>query len=208
MGKRISIYLFGLAVAALGIALVILSGAGAGPWDLIVVGLNNHMPLTIGIWSIISQAMVVLLTAFIEKARPQYGSVVAILIRSAFLDLWVYVVLKNIDFAANFASQWITLVMGVIFLGTGIGIYVEAKFPKAPIDGLMVALHNRFGWKLSTSRMVIELSAVVIGTLLGGPLGLGTMVVALMLGRIIQFSNKRVQWILARSGTAGLVKAS
>ena len=69
MGKRIGIYLVGLAVAALGIALIILSLLGAGPWDSVAVGLTNYFGLTIGTWSIISQLLFTLVTWIIEKTR-------------------------------------------------------------------------------------------------------------------------------------------
>lgn len=196
MGKRIGIYLIGLSITAFGISLIILSMVGAGPWDLVAVGLNMHLGLTIGMWSIIAQAMVVLITAFIERKRPQYGSVIAIIIRSWILDFWIYFVFKHVDFTSSWQMQWTSFAIGLVSAGVGIGIYVEAHFPKTPIDGLMIALHNRFGWSLSASRFGIEASAAVLGYLLGGPLGIGTIFVVLLLGKIIQATNHRMKKLL------------
>jgi uncharacterized protein len=193
--RRIAIYLLGLSITAMGIALVILSMAGAGPWDIVAVGLNNHFGLTIGTWSIIAQTCVVLLTGVIEKKRPPFESVAAILIRSLILDGWIYLVFNNIDFTSSWELQWLSFSIGVIASGLGIGIYVLAEFPKTPIDGLMVAVHNRFGLSLNVSRTIIEASAVVLGFLLGGPVGLGTLIVALSLGKVIQISNQSVKRI-------------
>ncbi|MBD1381040.1 YczE/YyaS/YitT family protein [Metabacillus arenae] len=195
MGKRIWIYLMGLAVTALGIALIILSAAGAGPLDTISVGLTKHFGLTIGIWSIISQVFLAFLTWIIERKRLPVESFIPIIIRSWFLDAWIYIVFNNIDFSASWEMQWLSFMIGVIALGLGIGIYIEAKFPKTPVDGLMIAIHNRFGLSLSISRIIIETSAVLIGFLLGGPVGLGTLIVALTLGRIIQASNHSIKKI-------------
>ena len=100
MGKRIGIYLVGLAVAALGIALIILSLLGAGQWDSVAVGLTNYFGLTIGTWSIISQLFFTLVTWIIEKIRFRIESVIPIVIRSWFLDIWIYFVFRNADFSS------------------------------------------------------------------------------------------------------------
>lgn len=196
MGKRIAIYLVGLSITSFGIALIVLSQIGAGPWDAVAVGLNSHLGLTIGLWSIIAQALVVFITWFIERKRFQYGSVVAIVLRSWFLDIWIYVILSNVDFTSSVALQWFTLLMGVVSAGIGIGIYIEAKLPRTPIDGLMMALHERFRWSLSVSRIGIELSGVMIALLLSGPVGFGTLLIAVTLGRIVQFVNSKCKFIL------------
>ncbi|MGO4886722.1 YczE/YyaS/YitT family protein [Anaerobacillus sp. MEB173] len=198
MGKRITIYIVGLLISALGICLIIKSEAGTGPWDTVAVGLNLHFGLTIGGWSIIAQAIVVMLTSIIEQKAPQIGSIVAIIIRSMFLDLWIYVVFINIDFTTSIITQWLIFSIGLIVVGVGIGLYLIAEFPKTPIDGLMVALNTRFGWSFSNARIIIESFAVLLGFLLGGPVGIGTVITAILLGRIIQISNKNIRILLIK----------
>ena len=201
MAKRIAIYLIGMSITSLGIALVVLSSAGAGPWDAVAAGLHKQLGLTIGMWSIISQGLVVILIAFIEKERLQYGAVIAIIIRSFFLDVWIYLLIRHVDLTYSMVTQWSSFLIGIVLIGFGIGLYLEAKFPKTPIDGLMVALHHRFGWTLGGSRLLIEFTAAVMGFLLGGPVGLGTIMVALFLGKIVQFTNGKIKHILHRQLT-------
>ncbi|OLO27894.1 BCR, YitT family protein [Alkalihalophilus pseudofirmus] len=196
MGKRIGIYLVGLAITALGIALIILSFIGAGPWDTVAVGLNNYFGLTIGTWAIFSQVIFLVITRILEKTRLRIESIIPIVIRSCFLDIWVYLVLRNIDFSFSWEVQWITFITGLILAGVGMGIYMEAQFPKTPIDGLMVAISNRFGWSFNVSRTCIEVSGVILGFLLGGPVGIGTLLTAIFLGKIIQVSNHRIKKVL------------
>ncbi|MFC0557626.1 YczE/YyaS/YitT family protein [Halalkalibacter alkalisediminis] len=196
MGKRIAIYLVGLSLTSFGIALIILSQIGAGPWDAVAVGLNTHLGLTIGLWSIIAQAMVVFITWLVERKRFQYGSVVAIVLRSWFLDIWIYVILKNVDFTSSETLQWFTLFIGVVTVGIGIGLYIEARLPRTPMDGLMIALHERFHWSLNVSRIGIELSGVIFALLLSGPVGLGTVIIAVTLGRVVQFSNSKFKSLI------------
>ncbi|WP_134703221.1 YitT family protein [Ammoniphilus sp. YIM 78166] len=198
MGKRIAIYLGGLGITSLGMALIILPMVGAGPWDAVAVGLTNHFGFTVGMWSIVAQTMVVLFTGWIERKRPSFGSFVTIVIRSWMLDAWIYLVLKDVDFTSSWEMQWISLFMGVTLAGVGMGIYLEARFPRAPIDGLMIALHNRFGWTLTVSRTVIEFCAAFLGFFLGGPIGFGTIVVVFLLGKVIQVSNQQTKKVMSR----------
>ena len=200
MGRRIGIYLVGLAINALGIALIIFSAVGAGAWDTVAIGLNRSLGLTIGICTVIIQVLVVLAIGIIERKRLQYESIIAIIIRSIFLDAWIYLVFNQMDQAGSWEFQWLYFIVGIISMGIGIGIYVEAHFPKSPIDGLMLALHNRFKWSINTSRIVVELSGAVIGFLLGGPVGLGTVIIALFVGKIIQAANVKIKKILKLEG--------
>lgn len=78
---------------------------------------------------------------------------------------------------------------------------MEANLPKTPIDGMMVAISNRFGWSFNIVRMGIEGTGAVIGFILGGPVGLGTLVIALLLGKIIQVVNNRMKRIMKVSNT-------
>src|SRR4051812_42270988 len=200
MGKRIGVYLVGLAINALGIALIIFSAVGAGAWDTVAIGLNHSWGLTIGICTVITQVLVVLAIGIIERKRLQYESIIAIIIRSIFLDAWIYLVFNHIDLAASWEIQWLYFVFGIISMGIGIGIYMEARFPKSPIDGLMLAIHNRFKWSINTSRIVVELSGAVIGFILGGPVGLGTLIIALFVGKIIQMTNIKIKKIINLEG--------
>jgi uncharacterized protein len=200
MGKRIVIYLIGLAINALGIALIIFSTVGAGAWDTVAIGLNHSWGLTIGICAVIIQVLVVLATGIIERKRLQYESIIAIAIRSIFLDAWIYLVFNHIDQVASWELQWLYFIFGIISMGIGIGIYMEAHFPKSPIDGLMLAIHNRFKWSINTSRIVVELSGAVLGLMLGGPVGLGTLLIALVVGKIIQVANRKIKKVLNLEG--------
>lgn len=196
MGKRIAVYLVGLVINALGIALIIFSTVGAGAWDTVAIGLNERLGLTIGICTVIVQVLVILMTGIVERKRLQYESIIAIIIRSIFLDAWIFLVFNHMDKTPSWEMQWLMFLGGIVSMGIGIGIYVEAKFPKSPIDGLMLALHHRFSWSINVSRIAVELSGAIIGFLLGGPVGLGTIVIALFVGKIIQMVNIKIKKIL------------
>lgn len=194
--KRLAVYFVGLAINALGIALIIFSSVGAGSWDAVAIGLNHYVGLTIGICTTSIQVLVVLATKVIERKRLQYGSIIAITIRSIFLDAWMYLVFSHLELSSSWEIQWLFFIIGVLSVGVGIGIYLEAHFPKSPIDGLMIALQQRFYWSLNTARIVAEFIGVLLGLFLGGPVGLGTFIATLCLGKIIQFTNIKIKRIL------------
>lgn len=128
-------------------------------------------------------------------------SVIPILIRSVFVDFWFYIVLGNVDFTSSRELQIVSFIVGLVIAGIGIGIYMEANLPKTPIDGMMVAFCNRFGLSFNIVRMGIEGTGAVLGFLLGGPVGLGTLVIALFLGKIIQVVNNRTKKVLQIAST-------
>lgn len=202
MGKRISVYIIGLVLNALGIALIIHSAVGAGSWDAVAIGAQHYLGLTIGICSVIIQILVVFTTKMIERKRLQYGAIIAIAIRSMFLDAWTYLVFNHFSSPASWEMQWLYFLLGTLSVGVGIGIYIEAHFPKSPIDGLMMAFHHRFHWSINFSRIVCEGAGVLFGLILGGPVGLGTIIIALGVGRVIQYVNTKVKRILNTGGWA------
>jgi len=198
MIKRTSIYLIGIIITALGIALIIRSPFGTGPWDTVGVGMNQHFGWTIGTWTIITQGVLIFITAVIEKARPRMEAALVVVVRSWFLDIWFYFVLVHVSFPSTLLGQGIVFIVGVICVGVGIGIYIEAKFPNSPIDELMVAISVRFKLRLNPARRILELTGMFIGFIISGPVGVGTVIIALVLGNIIQLSNRRMKQVLSR----------
>lgn len=198
MAKRTSIYLTGLIITALGIALIVRSPFGTGPWDTVGVGMNDHFGWTIGTWTIITQAVLIFITAILEKARPRMEAALVVVVRSWFLDIWFYVILVNVSFPNSLVGQLIVFIVGVFCVGLGIGIYIEAKFPNSPIDELMIAISVRFKLRLNPARRLLELTGMTIGFLIGGPVGFGTIIMALILGNIIQRTNRWTKLVLRR----------
>jgi uncharacterized membrane protein YczE len=196
VGKRIAVYLIGLALNALGIAFIIHSAIGAGSWDAVAIGAQHYVGLTIGICSVMIQVLVVFTTKIIERKRLQYGAIIAIAIRSMFLDAWTYLVFNHFSSPTSWELQWLYFLLGTLSVGVGIGMYIEAHFPKSPIDRLMLAIHHRFHWSINFSRIVCEGAGVLFGLILGGPVGLGTIIIALGVGKVIQYVNSKVKRIL------------
>ncbi|WP_062512811.1 YitT family protein [Halobacillus sp. KGW1] len=181
------IYAAGLIVSSLGLALIIRSGLGVGPGDSIAVGLSMHLPVTVGSVMIAAFIILLLINAKLEKKRPQYESLIPIIIRGRTLDIFLYGMLADVELEAWW-SQWGTFSLGLFATAVGIAFYLRTPFPRIPLDHFMMIMNERTNQSKSTVRIFTESGMALIGFLLGAPVGIGTLLVAILLGPFIQWS--------------------
>lgn len=98
-----------------------------------------------------------------------------------------------INMPKSLILRCIYILLGTVLKGTGIGIYINVKLGAGPRDGLTLGLSKSTGKSVSSIRTALELGALFIGWLLGGPVGLGTVVYSFLIGRVMQWSIKRFQ---------------
>ncbi|WP_082234764.1 YczE/YyaS/YitT family protein [Halobacillus massiliensis] len=181
------IFTFGLILSSLGIALVIRSGLGVGPGDSVAVGISMHTPLTVGTILIIAFILLLLLNARLEHKRPQYESLIPIILRGVTVDFFLYNMLGNAQYDAWYA-QWGIFSLGLITMAVGIALYLRTPFPRIPLDHFMMIMNKRSKQSKSSVRIFTESFLALIGYLLGAPVGIGTLIVALGLGPFIQIT--------------------
>lgn len=190
MGRKLFFYLIGIAIACLGVTFIIKSNAGAGPQDVVLLVLADKTGLTFGTWVILSQAIFLLAGAFILGKRPQYESMITMIIWGVIVDFWGVMVFRDLSlWLQSPFARWICFLIGVLLIGIGVGIYLTAKLPAMPYDGLMVGLCEKFRINLMVSRTILEGVFIILGILLGGQIGVGTIVLVLSIGTLIQFFN-------------------
>lgn len=198
MAKRIAYYLLGLAVACLGVCFLIHSKIGAGPWDIVNIGLTEKFGLTLGTWMSLWQAFFLLVNSVLLKRRPEFESLITIMLWGIIIDFWMGIVLKNMNLTqAPLSLKWSVFSLGVLLIGMGVGIYLTANLPKMPYDGTMVALSTKFNLNFTVTRTMLEGSAVLLSFIVGGTVrvGIGTIIIFLVIGPIIQFFYK-LSWIM------------
>ncbi|MBM7551152.1 YczE/YyaS/YitT family protein [Thalassobacillus pellis] len=178
------IYLIGIVVSSLGLALIIKSGLGVGPGDSVAVGIAMHSPITVGNVLIISFVILLLINAWIEKKRPVFESLLPIIIRGWTLDLFLYTTFEGADFEVWW-SKWLVFTIGLLAMGIGIAVYLRTPFPRIPLDHFMMIMNKKTKQSKSSVRIFSESFLALIGYLLGAPVGIGTLLVALLLGPII-----------------------
>ncbi|MFE2414538.1 YitT family protein [Kitasatospora sp. NPDC059408] len=182
LGRRLPQLLGGLALYGASMALMLRSGLGLDPWDVLHQGLQRALGLTVGAWVTICGALVLLLWIPLRQ-RPGLGTVANVLVIGAAMDLTLTVVGEVGALPARIAL----MTAAVLLNGLASGLYIGARLGPGPRDGLMTGLHRRTGRSLRLIRTGIELTVLAAGILLGGTAGVGTVVYALAIGPLVQF---------------------
>lgn len=192
---RWTFYLVGLLVAALGITMTIKGyRLGIGPWDVFHVGLYRNFGLSIGSWSILSGLLIVLGTAIYLKKWPKIGTWLNMILLGVFIDIFNWLIP---DFA-GLGAQSIIFVFGVVVTGYGMGIYISPNIGAGPRDSLMLLFVEKFDISIKKVRTIIEVIVACLGWLLGGPIGVGTVIVALLIGQFVHYTLPQSRRILMK----------
>ena len=181
--RRLPGLLIGLIVFGLGIALMVQAGLGLGPWEAFHQGLARLTGLQIGTVSILLGLPILLLWWPLGE-RPGLGTLLNVALIGTATNAGLTVIPAQLELPGQLAM----MITGVLVIGIGSGLYLGADLGPGPRDGLMTGLHHRFGWSIRRARTAIELSVLVLGFLLGGTVGLGTVVFAFGIGPIVQWA--------------------
>jgi uncharacterized membrane protein YczE len=187
---RRSVQLFaGLALYGTSVAFVTRAGLGLEPWSVLAEGVLKHTGLTFGtITGLIS--VVVLLLWIPLRQRPGIGTIANVVVVSVMVD----VVRAFLPDQHDLVWQIALLSGGVVLNGVATATYVGARLGPGPRDGLMTGLAGRTGWSVRLVRTGIEVTVVGIGFLLGGTVGIGTVLYALAIGPLTQALLPLTTW--------------
>lgn len=182
---RCLFFLTGILLLSLGITLTIKGQIfGVGSWDVLHIGLAKTFGLTIGTWSILIGLAIIAFDIVITKKFPLPGTFIDMFLAGIFIDIFNYLI-PDID---GFWMQLLSYVCGLLLLGWGCGMYMVANLGIGPRDSLMLLMVHKLGWSVTRSRTTMEVTVALIGFLLGGPIGVGTVLMAFGLGPIVQFA--------------------
>ncbi len=180
-GRRLIQLYVGLGLYGASSALLVRSGLGLEPWNVLHQGLAELTGLTIGIVSIIVGAAVLLLWIPLRQ-RPGLGTVSNVFVVGIALDG----TLAAVPAAHTLAVRVPLLLAGILLNGVATGLYISARFGPGPRDGLMTGLHRRTGRSIRLMRTAVEVAVVVTGFALGGTIGIGTLLYAVSIGPLAQ----------------------
>jgi len=166
----------GLTLYGVSMSLILLSRLGNIPWDVLHQGLARHTAIATGTWVIIVGAAVLLLWIPL-RLRPGLGTISNVIVLGVVVDI----ILAHVSPPGNLVARITLLLCGIGANGVATGLYIGADFGAGPRDGLMVGLAAR-GLSLRAVRTGIEITVVVIGALLGGTVGIGTLLYAVTIG--------------------------
>ena len=180
MTSRIMQLLVGLVLYGAGCAIMVRAGIGLDPWTVFAQGISRQTGVGIG-WVTNIVGFLVLLLWIPLRQRPGLGTVANILLVGTSMQATL-AVFPAVD---GFALQLIAFVAGMVLVAVASGLYIGADFGPGPRDGLMTGLHARFGWPIWAARLGVEASVLLAGWILGGTVGIGTIIFALGIGPLV-----------------------
>ena len=186
--KTLLLLCFGLILFGFGEGLLIISTIGASPWNVLHQGLTLNLGLTVGTWAFLVSLLVLLLWLFLDE-KIGMGTILNFIIIAIMIDLTIYF-FKAPELWVN---QFLLCVISVLMVGLGSGIYLIARLGPGPRDGLMTGLQKKTGFSIAVIRGAIEVLVVSGGWLLGGTVGVGTLLYALGVGPAVALGLNMVQ---------------
>ncbi len=179
--RRLTQLYGGLVLYGASSALLVRSGLGLEPWNVLHQGLAERTGLSMGVVLTIVGAVVLLLWIPLRQ-RPGLGTVSNVLVIGAAMDATLAVVPD----AHGWTLRIATMVAGIVLNGAATGLYIAARFGPGPRDGLMTGLNRRTGLSVRLVRTAVEITVVVTGFALGGTVGVGTILYAVSIGPLAQ----------------------
>lgn len=181
LGRRLIQLYAGLALYGASSALLVEAGLGLEPWGVLHQGLARLTDLSIGVVSIIVGAAVLLLWIPLRQ-RPGLGTVSNVFVVGIAMDA----TLAAVPEVHVLAVRIPLLLAGILLNGVATGLYIAADFGPGPRDGLMTGMHRRTGRSIRLMRTAVEVTVVVTGFVLGGTIGIGTVLYAVSIGPLAQ----------------------
>lgn len=181
MLRRLLQLYVGLSLYGLSTAMFIRSDLGADPWNVFHSGVAKLLEMDIGTVIILTGVLVLLLWIPL-RLRPGLGTISNVIV----IGLAADVALTFIPAIDSLVARSLLLISAVIVNALATGMYIGAGFGAGPRDGLMTGINARTGWSVRSVRTAIEVSVLLLGWVLGGTFGVGTVLYALSIGPLIQ----------------------
>jgi uncharacterized membrane protein YczE len=175
--------MIGLVLTALGIIMAIKANIGYAPWEVFHVGLSNTIGVSFGVTTIIvGVVIVIIVTALGEKLG--FGTILSMVLTGVFADM--ILVMDVIPIAKGLAVGVIMLITGLFVISLGTYFYIKTAFGVGPRDNIMVVLARKTKIPVGVCRCIIEFIVTFVGWLLGGMVGIGTLISVVAAGFCIQ----------------------
>jgi len=178
----------GLVLFGFGEGLLIVSGIGASPWNVLHQGIALNLGVSVGTIAFLVSFLVLLLWYFLDQ-KIGMGTIINFIIIAIMIDVTIYF----FDRPDQFFFQLLEVIIGILIIGFGTAMYLIANLGAGPRDGLMTGLQKITNTPLALVRICIEIIVVLLGWFLGGTFGIGTLVFAICIGPSVAFGLKLIK---------------
>lgn len=191
--QRILVLVFGLMIFGIGEAFLVITSLGNSPWVVLSEGISLNSSLNIGESTFLVSVLVLLLWMPLRQ-KPGFGTLANIVVIAASIELGLLII-PSIE---NIFAKCFYVVFGIALVGIGSALYITCGLGTGPRDGLMTGLHYKTGVRVGRVRLGIEMAALTVGAILGGSLGIGTALFALLIGQSVAISLGVLSRLTAR----------
>lgn len=192
---QIPFFIVGLILFSYGIAVAIkVKYLGVHPWDVLNIALYDKFGLTIGTWNVIFGIMLVLVSLLIDRTFVNIGTFINALMVGPMVDFFLW--LDALPQASTLMFDVLILLLGIVIMGIGGGMYNAARIGSGPRDGFMLAISVKLRYSISRVRIIVESVVLVVALLLGGPVFIFTFIYTFIQSPIFQAVYKVcTRWI-------------
>ncbi|PAV29645.1 hypothetical protein CIL05_09740 [Virgibacillus profundi] len=189
-------YMSGLMVFSFGITVTLkMQHLGVHPWDVLNVAMYEKVGLSIGSWAIIFSIVLIIVSWILDKSYIKIGTFLNAILVGAFVDLFLW-----LDFLPNASHAWtdiLIIIIGIIIMGIGGGLYNSAEVGAGPRDGFMLSISDKTGASVGKVRIITETLVLIIGLILGGPVFVITFIFTFVQSPIFAFSFEKFKKVIA-----------
>jgi uncharacterized membrane protein YczE len=176
--KTLVVLVIGLWLFGSGEAALVAAGIGQSPWTVLAAGVSSQAGISIG-WAYLWVSVFVLSLWFPLRQKPGLGTFLNIVVIATSLQIMIEIFPNP----QRLELQVVQVLFGILLVGAGSGLYLTCNVGPGTRDGLMTGLNERTGVRVGRARTFIEVSALTVGWLLGGVVGIGTLLFALLVGQ-------------------------
>ena len=182
--KRLLILFLGLTIAHLGVTLFLLSNLGSDPFNVLIQGISHLLPLSHGTCHQIICFLIVGILLFIARSYIKTGTFICMFFGGPIIDFFTYLLGGLINDSSSMVIRFLSLILGCFILAFGMTIVIKSEAGTGPNDLVGVVLSDKTKKPFGICRVIVDFSFVIIGVILGGVFGIGTIVCAFLIGPI------------------------
>lgn len=187
---RLILLLVGLTIAHLGVTLFLLADLGSDPFNVLIQGLHRFLPLPEGITHgtvhICVSLIIIIVLLFVDRSYIRIGTVVCMFAGGPIIDLFTLLLQGVLNSGSSLWLRLPVLALGCVILAFGMTIVIKSETGTGPNDLVAVVISDKSKWKFGIVRIAVDLVFAVGGFLLGGTLGVGTIICAFLVGPTAQ----------------------
>lgn len=179
---RMTLLCIGLTIAHFGVTLFMLVNLGSDPFNVFIQGLSRFTPFSHGITHMCISFLIIILLLFLDRSYIKAGTLVCMILGGPIIDLFTWMFGGIVNQELYFPVRLLVMTAACLILAFGMTIVIQSDAGTGPNDLVAVVVSAKLGRQFSAVRVIVDFSFVLVGVILGGTFGIGTLVCAFVVG--------------------------